>query len=79
LIILIILGEECKLWSSSFCSLLQSPATSSLLRANEIAYLHPYKITRTIIVFLNILVFRFATGYEKTKDSELNGSKHSLS
>jgi hypothetical protein len=28
LIILIILGEECKLWSSSLCSFLQSPFTS---------------------------------------------------
>jgi len=30
-VIPIIFGEACKLWSSSSCSLLQSPATSSLL------------------------------------------------
>jgi hypothetical protein len=29
LIILIILGEQCKLWSSSLCSILQPPITSS--------------------------------------------------
>jgi hypothetical protein len=34
LIILIILGEECKLWSSSLCHFLQPPVTSSLLHTN---------------------------------------------
>jgi hypothetical protein len=34
LIILITLGEEQKLWSSSLCSFLQPPVTSSLLGSN---------------------------------------------
>jgi hypothetical protein len=34
LIILIILGEDCKLWSSSLCSFLQPPVTSSLFGPN---------------------------------------------
>jgi hypothetical protein len=34
LIILIILGEDCKLWSSSLCSFLQPPVTLSLFGPN---------------------------------------------
>jgi hypothetical protein len=34
MIILIILGEEYKLWSSLLCSFLQSPVTPSLLGPN---------------------------------------------
>jgi hypothetical protein len=36
---------------------------------------HQHKTTGKIFVFLNILIFKFL-GDEKTKDSELNGSKH---
>jgi hypothetical protein len=39
LIILIILGDECKLWSSSLCSFLQPPVTSSLFGPNILSTL----------------------------------------
>jgi hypothetical protein len=45
LITLIILGEAYKLWGSSICSLLQSPATSSLLGPNLLCCLFPYTLS----------------------------------
>jgi hypothetical protein len=66
----IIFSEAYKLWSSSLCSLLHSPATSSLLGQNILNNLfsntlnvrdqvsHPYKTTGEIMV-LCILIFKF--------------------
>jgi hypothetical protein len=94
LITLITSGEVYKLWSSSLCSLLQPPATSSLLGPNVLCallsdtlhlcstlsvryeFLHPYKTTAEIIV-LYILMFSFLWKGRKTKDSDMNNSKHS--
>jgi hypothetical protein len=66
LLILIILGEECKLWSSSLCSFLQPPATSSLFGPN-------YRQTYSFVYYNFFDVMR---ADEKTKYSGLNGSKH---
>jgi hypothetical protein len=67
-------GEAYKLWSSSLCSLVQPPATSSLLGPNILLFSntlnlcsslsvrdqvsHPYKTTGKIIVSY-ILIFMF--------------------
>jgi hypothetical protein len=53
LIIVILLGEEYNLWSSSLCSFLQSPVTSSLFGPNillNILFLN----TPSLCYFLNV-------------------------
>jgi hypothetical protein len=83
LIILVILGEEYKLWTSSLCSFLQPPIfgpnilntlsiCSSLNARDQVS--HPYRTTGKIIL-LCILIYMFLTADEKIKGSELNGRK----
>jgi hypothetical protein len=47
LIILIILGEEYKLWSSILCSFLHPPITSPLFRPNKCIKIKIYKIRQS--------------------------------
>jgi hypothetical protein len=87
LIILIILGEAYKLWSSSLCSFLQPPVTSSLFGPNITLFPNtlslcssinvgdhvsrPYRTTGKIIV-LCILIFTFLDSGRKDKSFELS-------
>jgi hypothetical protein len=78
LITLIISGKVYKLWSSSLCSHLQPPASSSLLSPNILLSTlfsntvrdqvsHPYKTTgkTTVIFYFNLSVFRKEMGRQK--------------
>jgi hypothetical protein len=55
-IFLIILGEEYKIWSTSLCSFLQPPVTSSLFGPLHSSYRN---IRQTRVSFLNISVFSY--------------------
>jgi len=83
-----ILGEEYRSLSSSLCSFLHSPVTSSLLGLflNTVSprsslnvrdqVSHPYKTMGKIIV-LYILIFKFLGSKLEDKRSALNDSRHS--
>jgi hypothetical protein len=67
LIILIILREEYKLWSSSLCSFLQPPVTSSLFSPNILfstlfsnttdKVAHPYRTTGKLVLYIPNFMF----------------------
>jgi hypothetical protein len=67
-ITLIIFGEVYKLCSSSLCSLLQPPTTSSLLGPNILnLMLLPYETGKIMIsVYFNLQGFRDKKGWQKT-------------
>jgi hypothetical protein len=62
LLILILLGEKYKLWSSSLCSLLQSPV-SFIVMYDVISQMIEHLTKRNSIVLLNVSGYNLEGGY----------------